>query len=129
MTLYQKGKGGQKATFFSIYRLLSCLKRQRKDSTMTKTSEMRMYLVVKRETLGLSMRETSRLAHMDFHHYYRIENGLIARVSFISLCNIAHVLEISLNDLFKMELIYQQKQRSSDLDGNLFNANIEDIVV
>ena len=96
---------------------------------MTKTNAMRMYLVSKRETLGLSMRETSRLLHMDFHHYYRIENGLITRVSFISLCNIAIVLGISLNDLFKMELIYQQKQRSSDLDGNLFNANIEDIVV
>lgn len=77
---------------------------------MTKTNEMRMYLVSKRETLGLSMRETSRLLHMDFHHYYRIENGLIARVSFISLCNIAKVLEISLNDLFKMELIYQQSK-------------------
>lgn len=94
---------------------MSCLKRQilRKDSTMTKTNAMRMYLVIKRETLGLSMRETSRLLHMDFHHYYRIENGLITRVSFISLCNIAIVLGISLNDLFNMETIYQKQSKGA----------------
>ena len=79
---------------------------------MNKTNAMRMYLVIKRETLGLSMRETSRLLHMDFHHYYRIENGLITRVSFISLCNIAIVLGISLNDLFNMETIYQPIKNS-----------------
>ncbi|MFA6632686.1 MAG: helix-turn-helix transcriptional regulator [Candidatus Cloacimonadaceae bacterium] len=82
---------------------------------MTRTSEMRMYLVNKRETLGLSMRETSRLLQMDFHYYYRIETGLITRVSFISLCNIALVLGIGLNDLFKMETIYQQSKGAVDL--------------
>ena len=80
---------------------------------MTRTSEMRMYLVNKRETLGLSMRETSRLLQMDFHYYYRIETGLITRVSFISLCNIALVLGISLNDLFNMETIYQQQSKGA----------------
>ena len=80
---------------------------------MTRTSEMRMYLVSKRETLGLSMRETSRLLQMDFHYYYRIETGLITRVSFISLCNIALVLGISLNDLFNMETIYQQQSKGA----------------
>ena len=68
---------------------------------------MRLYLANKRQIMGLSMRETSRRLSMDVHHYYRIECGLISRVSFLTLCNIAQVLEISLDDLYEMETIYQ----------------------
>lgn len=78
---------------------------------MTKTPKIRMYIVNKRQALGLSMRETSRLLHMDFHYYYRIENGLISRVNFLTLCRIARILDISLNDLCYQETVYQAKEQ------------------
>ena len=71
---------------------------------------MRMYLVNKRQNLDMSIRETSRILGMDVHHYRRIEQGLIGHVSFLIFCQIAHVLEISLEELFKEELLYQQER-------------------
>lgn len=72
---------------------------------------MRMYLVNQRQALGLSMLQTSSILDLDFHHYYRIEMGQIKRVSFLILCRIARVLEISLDDLYKLETTYQAEEQ------------------
>ena len=53
---------------------------------MTKTPKIRMYIVNKRQALGLSMRETSRLLHMDFHYYYGIELGSLHVILIHSQC-------------------------------------------
>ena len=71
---------------------------------------MRMYLVNKRQDLDMSIRETSRVLDMDVHHYRRIEQGHIAHVGFITFCRIADALDISLNELYKLELVYQQER-------------------
>lgn len=72
---------------------------------------MRMYLVNKRRDMNMSMRKTSIASHMDFHHYSRIERGEIARVDFLIVARIAYALDISLDDLYQMELIYQKRKR------------------
>ena len=71
---------------------------------------MRMYLVNQRQVLDMSIRKTSSVLGMDIHHYRRIEQGHIAHVGFITFCKIAHVLEISLEELFEQELLYQQER-------------------
>ena len=76
---------------------------------------MRMYLVNKRLDMNMSMRKTSIAADMDFHHYSRIERGEIARLDFLVIGRIAYALDVSLDDLYEMEVIYQQ-ERSGDID-------------
>ena len=86
-------------------------KQSKERIVLTKNMQkMRMYLVNQRQALGLSMLQTSSILDLDFHHYYRIEMGQIKRVSFLILCHIAHVLEISLDDLYEMETIYQAEE-------------------
>ena len=75
---------------------------------------MRMYLVNKRQDMDMSIRETSRVLDMDVHHYRRIEQGHIAHVGFITFCRIADVLDISLNELYEMELVYQKERGGDD---------------
>lgn len=67
---------------------------------------MRMYLVDKRQELNMSIRQTVKNLDMDFHHYYRIEMGMIQKVNFLTLCKIARVLDISLDDLYAFESSY-----------------------
>ena len=75
---------------------------------------MRMYLVNKRQDMNLSMRGTSRLIGMDFHHYRKIELGMVRHVTFMNLCKIGIGLEISLEDLYDMETLYQSEMEDED---------------
>ncbi len=81
---------------------------------------MRMYLVNKRQDLDMSIRETSRILDMDVHHYRRIEQGLIAQPGFLIFCKIAHGLEISLEEFFKQELLYQQEREKYNDRGLVY---------
>ena len=71
---------------------------------------MRKYLSDIRLNKGYSQRRLAREAGISFQHYSKIESGERGnKVSFLIIARIADVLDIPLDDFYKMELEYQEK--------------------
>ena len=71
---------------------------------------MRKYLSDIRLNKGYSQRRLAREAGISFQHYSKIESGERGnKVSFLIIGRIADVLDIPLDDFYKMELEYQEK--------------------
>ena len=71
---------------------------------------MRKYLSDIRLNKGYSQRRLAREAGISFQHYSKIESGERGnKVSFLIIGRIAEVLDIPLDDFYKMELEYQEK--------------------
>ena len=71
---------------------------------------MRKYLSDIRLNKGYSQRRLAREAGISFQHYSKIESGERGnKVSFLIIGRIAEVLEIPLDDFYRMELEYQEK--------------------
>ena len=71
---------------------------------------MRKYLSDIRLNKGYSQRRLAREAGISFQHYSKIESGERGnKVSFLIIGRIADVLDVPLDDFYKMELEYQEK--------------------
>ena len=71
---------------------------------------MRKYLSEIRLNKGYSQRRLAREAGISFQHYSKIESGERGnKVSFLIIGRIADVLDIPLDDFYRMELEYQEK--------------------
>ena len=71
---------------------------------------MRKYLSYIRLNKGYSQRRLARESGISFQHYSKIESGERGnKVSFLIIGRIAEVLDIPLDDFYKMEVEYQEK--------------------
>jgi len=74
-----------------------------------------MYLVNARQSKGYSQRRTARKSGISYQHYAKIESGDRGKkVSFIIIGRIANVLDISLDELYKLEKSYLDEQELSN---------------
>jgi len=77
--------------------------------------DLRMYLVNARQSKGYSQRRTARESGISYQHYAKIESGDRGKkVSFIIIGRIANVLDISLDELYKLEKSYLDEQELSN---------------
>lgn len=77
--------------------------------------DLRMYLVKARQNKGYSQRRTARESGISYQHYAKIESGDRGKkVSFIIIGRIANVLDISLDELYKLEKSYLDEQELSN---------------
>lgn len=69
-----------------------------------------MYLVEARQNKGYSQRKTAREAGVSYQHYSKIENGDRGKkVSFLLVGRISFVLEIPLDDFYRLEKEYFER--------------------
>ena len=69
-----------------------------------------MYLVNARQGKGYSQRKTAREAGISYQHYSKIENGNRGkRISFMIIGRISTVLEIQLDDFYRLEMEYIER--------------------
>lgn len=69
-----------------------------------------MYLVNARQGKGYSQRKTAREAGISYQHYSKIENGNRGRrISFMIIGRISTVLEIKLDDFYRLEKEYIER--------------------
>ena len=81
-------------------------------SKIPKHRLIRMYLVNKRQQLGLSQTKVATLSHISRQHYSRIENGDIgSNIQFRTINNIAHALAIPISLIWEEECKYQELLR------------------
>ena len=83
-----------------------------KESKIPKRRLIRMYLVNKRQQLGLSQTKVAMLSNISRQHYSRIENGDIgSNIYFRTINNIAHALAIPISLIWEEECKYQELLR------------------
>ena len=81
-------------------------------SKIPKHRLIRMYLVNKRQQLGLSQTKVAVLSKISRQHYSRIENGDIgSNIQFRTINNIAHALSIPIYLIWEEECKYQELLR------------------
>ncbi len=69
-----------------------------------------MYLVEARQNKGYSQRKTAREAGVSYQHYSKIENGDRGKkVSFLLVGRISSVLDIPLDDFYRLEKEYFER--------------------
>lgn len=69
-----------------------------------------MYLVEARQNKGYSQRKTAREAGVSYQHYSMIEKGDRGKkVSFLLVGRISSVLEIPLDDFYRLEKEYFER--------------------
>ena len=81
-------------------------------SKIPKHRLIRMYLVNKRQQLGLSQTKVAVLSNISRQHYSRIENGDIgSNIQFRTINNVAHALAIPISLIWEEECKYQELLR------------------